>query len=336
MRAWGMLLLKYGIGLGLIAWMIANQWEIDRDGENVGISSLAHRTIDFGVLFAAWSITLVAELLTFWRWHKLVRALDLPFRLHDAVRLGFTGLFFGIFLPGAVGGDLMKAAFLAREQTRRSAAVASVLVDRIVGLAGLFGLVVIAGWLLPWFAWTTTEELSENASKLIRGIYWGALAVMVGLAVGSAVMILVADTVFHRLVALLARIPRLGSRLVEVCNALHTYRRNPGVILIAFGISIVSHALFVLAFYLAALALFSREAIPDVFTHLLTVPIGKLVQAGFPTPNGLGGGEAAFAFLYREMGSVASHALLATLATRVLEWSWATLGYLLLARRDAT
>src|SRR5262249_62009496 len=86
-----------------------------------------------------------AMFLTFARWFVLVRALELPFRLRDAVRLGLAGFFFNIFLAGEIGGDVVKAAFLAREQSRRTAAVATVLVDRVGGLAGLFWPAALVG-----------------------------------------------------------------------------------------------------------------------------------------------------------------------------------------------
>ncbi len=81
---------------------------------------------------------LTAMVLTFVRWFFLVRALELPFRFRDALRLGFIGSVFNLVIPGAVGGDLIKAAFLAREQERRTQAIASMVIDRLLGLLGLY------------------------------------------------------------------------------------------------------------------------------------------------------------------------------------------------------
>ena len=76
----------------------------------------------------------MATIVTIVRWHFLVRAVDLPLRMRDTLRLGFLGYLYNFVLPGGVGGDFVKGGFLAREQPgRRTEAVLTVLVDRIVG-----------------------------------------------------------------------------------------------------------------------------------------------------------------------------------------------------------
>jgi hypothetical protein len=60
-----------------------------------------------------------------------------------------------------VGGDFVKAAYLAREHDRKERAIASVVIDRIVGLIGLFMLAVATG---AWF-W---PSLGED----VRGLSW--------------------------------------------------------------------------------------------------------------------------------------------------------------------
>ncbi len=96
-------------------------------------------------LALAFAFGLTALLLTFVRWYILVRAVDLPFRLTDAIRLGFIGFFFNTLMPGAVGGDAIKAWFLAREQKRRTTAVATVIMDRAIALWALIWFVALLG-----------------------------------------------------------------------------------------------------------------------------------------------------------------------------------------------
>src|SRR5262245_27483918 len=93
---------------------------------------------NWSMLAIAAALKLTAIMITFVRWFFLVRALNLPFRLRDAFRLGFLGYLFNLIAPGAVGGDLFKAVFIAREQPgRRGAAISSVIVDRLIGLYAL-------------------------------------------------------------------------------------------------------------------------------------------------------------------------------------------------------
>ena len=88
---------------------------------------------------------LAAMLVSFYRWQLLVRALNLPFRLIDSIRIGFIGLFFGLFAFGVVGNDSLRAFYAARQaKDRVSAAITSVLADRVIGLITMFTIATIA------------------------------------------------------------------------------------------------------------------------------------------------------------------------------------------------
>ena len=98
----------------------------------------------------------------FVRWYILVRALDLPFTFRNACRLGMVGLFYNTFLPGAVGGDLVKAYSIAKgEPKRKASAVATVIADRLLGL---FGLLLFAGGVGGWFWNSGDEKFTQNQS----------------------------------------------------------------------------------------------------------------------------------------------------------------------------
>ena len=63
----------------------------------------------------------------------------------DAFRLGFLGYLFNFVSLGSVGGDLFKAVFIAREQHgKRAEAVATVVIDRVIGLYVLFFVASVA------------------------------------------------------------------------------------------------------------------------------------------------------------------------------------------------
>ena len=87
---------------------------------------------------------------TFVRWYLLVRVIEPRFKFSRPCFLGLIGMVFNLVIPGAVGGDLIKAAYLVREcGSGKTQAIASMVIDRILGLLGLFILASIAGG----FAW---------------------------------------------------------------------------------------------------------------------------------------------------------------------------------------
>jgi uncharacterized membrane protein YbhN (UPF0104 family) len=93
--------------------------------------------INAGYLALGFAVYLMAVFITLVRWHLLVKALDLTLSFRDAVHYGLVGIFFNTFLPGSVGGDIVKATALARTQNRRTAAVATVIMDRVIALWAL-------------------------------------------------------------------------------------------------------------------------------------------------------------------------------------------------------
>src|SRR5262249_20351426 len=129
-----------------------------------------------GSLALAIVLYLVAGMISFQRWHVLLRAVHVDARFWRVQKLAFIGLFFSNVIPGMTGGDLVKAIMVARDHPeQRPAAVLSVIIDRIIGLLGL--VFVAVGALL----FQTGHQYEEMAKKL----HWILLAI----AVCSVVML---------------------------------------------------------------------------------------------------------------------------------------------------
>ncbi len=242
-----------------------------------------------GRLFAVgFALYLMALLLTFVRWFLLVRALGLPFRLTDATRLGFIGNVFNLVIPGAVGGDFIKAAFLCREQERKTQAVASMVIDRILGLLGLFVLASIGGVV----AWKSSPVPVRNLIALA----WLAVATgLIGLA------ILFTPALYRPLHRMLSGRGRLGAIFDELVAMASVYRSRLGTIAAALGLAVVSHALFVAAFSVVDNALYPTSA-PSVGRHYVIVPLALFTTA-VPLPFGaLGLTEQASERLFELFG----------------------------------
>ena len=115
-------------------------------------------------------------MITFVRWYLLVRVIEPRFTLRSTMLLGFIGNVFNLVIPGAVGGDLIKAAYLVRMHIKKTQAVASMVIDRILGLLGLFVLAAIAGTL----AWSMA---TPEVRKLILAAWVATAAGFLVLAV---------------------------------------------------------------------------------------------------------------------------------------------------------
>ncbi len=325
---------KYGLGIGLLAAVIWANWP--------GLSStlkepLQEQGLPFtllnvlglvrgGSLTLAILFCLGGVLLTFVRWYLLVRAQGLPFTPANAVRLGLIGYFLSTVLPGSIGGDLIKAAFIAREQSRRTVAVATVLFDRVIGFWGLVWLVALLGG-----AFWIHGDLAGESETVLQSIVLSAAGI-VGFSLVVWFLLAVLPINAERFAGRLQRVPKVGSALAELWRAGWLYHSQGRTVTIALLLALIGHVGFVLNFYFAARTLQDVSQLPSVPEHFLIVPIGAAIQAGLPTPGGIGAGEVCFGALYRLIGYVAAHGVLACLVYRMITWGLGWVGYLVYLR----
>ena len=278
---------------------------------------------------------MVAISITYVRWFLLVRGLELPFTLKDAFRLGFIGYLFNFLTLGVVGGDALKAIFVARQiPDRKAAAIATVGVDRVIGLFALFVVASVAYLSVDLSAITTSSP-----GELIAVQRTGMLAVAMTIAGIAAYLVLLVPRVSaSRMFERIGFFPKLGGFLDRLIDAMRIYRRKP-VLLIATGLmSLCVHSLNVMAIFLIACGLPGDQ--PSFGTHFMIVPIAMLAGA-VPLPGGLGAFEFALDFLYRGVSSramIEGQGFVIALAFRVITLMIAAIGvvYYLASRREVS
>jgi glycosyltransferase 2 family protein len=251
--------LAFGL-LGLVVW---RNWP--------KILAVFSRPLDLKLLAVAEVIYLAGIVLTFVRWYLLVRVVDPRFTPRAAVLLGFIGNVFNLVIPGAVGGDLIKAAYLARMHVKKTQAIASMVIDRIVGLLGLFALGSIAGALV----WGTAPS---DVRRLILAV-WATTGL--GVLLLAAIFAQAFTALFPGLGRGHSRLHLIAAELKEMST---TYRRRLDVVGTALVMSMGNHTLNVLAFYLVGLMLFPSMT-TTIAQHFLLVPL-TLFTTAVPLPFG--------------------------------------------------
>jgi uncharacterized protein (TIRG00374 family) len=302
--------LKIVIPIGIIIWLLASI-------EPGQLQALRDRPKNWMLLAAAFGLSFVAICITFLRWYLLVRTIDLPFRLRDAFRLGFLGYLLNFVSVGAVGGDLFKAFFIAHEQpSRRAEAVATVVVDRMIGLYALL-LVTSAAIFLSDIP-DPTPALSAICTMTYGATAIGGVGVL---------MVLIPGFTRGSLSQWLSRLPKVGGLIEQLLTSVRIYRNKKLVMSAILGMSMGVHSLFAVALYLIAIALF--ETSPTLPDHLIIVPLSMVAGALPFTPAGLGTFEYAMGELYVYVpaaGPVRDIGILVALAFRLVTIAIATIG----------
>ena len=138
-------LIRIGISMGLLIWLLCR---FDLEGvwgyfEDLRISVWA----------AAFLMLLLAQVLSSVRWWIMARTVSFQGPWSTYLGFYYVGMFFNLFLPTGIGGDLFKAHFLSREEGRRIMALFTVVGDRFFGLIAmlLLGGAAVTLWsgLLP-------------------------------------------------------------------------------------------------------------------------------------------------------------------------------------------
>jgi uncharacterized membrane protein YbhN (UPF0104 family) len=138
-------LLRMGLSVCLLAWLISRA---DPDDLLKAILDLS---------FYAWAVAflmyLASQVVSSIRWYFLAHALDFSGPWTTYLKYYFVGMYFNLFLPTCVGGDVLKMHYISRGAPKKLKATYSVVADRLFGLAAMFllgaGAVLIGHDILP-------------------------------------------------------------------------------------------------------------------------------------------------------------------------------------------
>jgi uncharacterized protein (TIRG00374 family) len=285
--------IKYAVALSILVYLFF------RAASDESFHTLSGQAKDWPLLFAALGLGVTASLTSFLRLYLLARGLHLPITILETVRLGFVGILFNYLALGVMGGDTVKAIFLARHRPgRRTEAVVSVFVDRAIGVFALFCLVSCA------FLTIDFQELGVRDSRqfaAVRTLCWVTLGFTVVGACGIGGLTYAVgfrSPSWHAV----RRIPRLAAVAERLWTALQIYRGKRGLLATAFAMSLGVHTCVALSVYLVACGL--PGEIPSLGVHFVAVPIANLA-ALLPLPGGMGAYEYALDSLYHSLSSVA-------------------------------
>ncbi len=261
-------ILKLGVSGALIGYLV---WDALR---NDAFALLIREDKHWGLLVAALVFFLASAIFCFLRWGYLVRALGIRFSHGEALRLGMIGYLVNLAPMGVVGGDLVKMYLLARLQRSTPAeAVASVLVDRAIGLYMLFAVASLA---ILWTGfWKGASADIAWLCYMIWGIALGGLI--------AALLILVPPSWPSWMGTAVGSIPWVGGPAVRLGQAIRRYRGAWQVLLMCITLTFLLDIAYATAVYLAAKALFAQ--VPSWKMHLVLAPVSN--SAGvIPLPMG--------------------------------------------------
>jgi uncharacterized protein (TIRG00374 family) len=283
-RAAGSRILRLVVAGGLTAYIL---WKSHPRDVFAAAAAADWRPVAVAVLLVLADRGLMA-----YRWIVLLYTLDPAERpgLPDILRIFFVSTFIGTFLP-SVGGDAVRAYSIANVSVGGGDAIASVFMDRMLGIASLF-LMALAGLALA-------RDLAGN---------WVILGSLGVAALACAVTLLLvfsqrADAMTSIILTWFPAPARLAGQ--RVLQAIQRYAAHHVQLVKVLVCSVAVQVLRILQAYYLGRALGLDVPLGTYFAFL---PLILLVMLLPVTVSGLGTGQAAFLWFFARSGVPAAAA----------------------------
>jgi hypothetical protein len=237
-------------------------------------------------LAAAFGLLIFSNLVGSYQWSRLLLAVGIKIPLWKVCAYYHVGLFFNNFLPANIGGDLARIADASRHGPTRTAALSTVLLDRMIGTLALASLALV----------TTLPAIDAFHLRLAY------LALVVFFALSVALL----WAVFHP--ALLPAVERVLARvglgnlrphLDDLSERLQGFRGQRSLFLKLLSVALVVQVARIVVHSLVARALGLRIDLPYFF---LFVPLLAVIVSLPISFNGIGVREGAGVVLFGLVG----------------------------------
>ena len=261
-------------------------------GEMVTRPGLASSLKGFSLLpfVGAMLFQLVAVFLTAFRWRLLMLVQGIAVDRASVVRLTFLGEFFNNFLPGALGGDAVKAYYVMRHTGSKGATLISIFANRFVGLILLciVSATMLTGLLL------TGRSGSIDLKQPIFAIF------VIAAGIGVVLLLSLNERLNNsiKLRRLIGWLP-FSRQLEMVLMSLHRYRKTGSLLPTVIIYSLFIVVAYVLSVMCVGLSLGIKLAWYHYFLYLPLIAIMTVVPV---TPGGVGVLEELFLYFFSAAG----------------------------------
>lgn len=248
-------------------------------------------SVDFlilSILFQIFSYLILA-----FRWGIIVRNSDARININDIIKISYIGTAFNNILPGSIGGDFVRGAYIKKKGMSLKDAILSLIVDRILGL--FFTLAFIFIFLMIY----------SNNHHFLSDVNLIIMIMMVALL--FLILVFKVSFFYKKTNWFLNKILSLGyyEKIAPIIKSLYNYSIKKNLIISLFIMTVAATILEILVFWLASKSLGMDYSL-NLF--IIAVPLTILIST---LPISLGGllvREASGLFLLSILGIEMLHA----------------------------
>lgn len=279
-------IVRFVVSTGLIFWLLR---QVEFEELKTALYGAKWRLFALSTVII-WTINVVAS----FRWQVILAVSGTHVPVFRLFYWYMMASFAKLFLPTALGGDVLRVYELVRYKGKKADTIASVVMERMLGFLAIIGMAV------------TALLISTQARKEPK-IYLAVCAVCI---VYVLLLIVLFHGTFSRAVIRLFRYLRLsgiGSKLEHGYAALHILLRFRKALLLAGFFSVLCQVMGVISIYLIGLSLGLDVSLSYYF---LFVPIIWLITMLPISISGIGVREGGFVLFFTTIGVSNASALL--------------------------
>jgi len=252
--------------------------------------------VDLAEVF--WFITGAFVCIIFWlifmtmRWKVLLSGYKYQVSFGRLISFYLMGMFFNNFLPTSIGGDVFRIYKIVEETGDRTTGFASVIIERMLGIAATLILAVLALFMI---------SQQFHSTQLLY------ISIMLLLLIMAFFLIIVRNRPFKMLLRIFDKMTffRIGERFNKLFEAIHYFQKRRRILLYVLLYSIFSQVSVVFMNYFFVRA-FSLNV--DLSYLFVVVPVTFLLTI-LPSINGVGVRDFGFVSLLSRVGVTHAAAL---------------------------
>jgi len=235
--------------------------------------------------------------LGFLRWRMLLKAAEIEIPLKKLISSFCGGIFFSIFLPSTIGGDLVRAADLAGQTKKTKAVIASVFLDRLSGYAGLV-FVILPAMLLG-------RNLVSDKVVFTSVFAISSLLIVILLALFN-------NFIYHKITKFLTApgAGKIKEKIKDMHREIHVFRNHKRTIIYNLALSFLIQLVGPVSIYFIGLSLGIK--ISPVYFFIFIPIIGAITLLPIAI-GGLGLREGLFVVYFAKAGVIKQLALVMSL-----------------------
>ncbi len=251
--------------------------------------------------------------LGFLRWRMLLNAANIYIPLKKLISSFSGGLFFNIFLPSTIGGDIVRSADLAEHTKKAKEVIATVFLDRLSGYIGLVILILPAIFL--------------GKGLIHDKVVFSSVTIIIALLV--VVLLILFNNRIYLVITKFLTTPGAGKikeAIKDMHQEIHIFRNHKKVIICNLLLSTVIQVISPLSVYFIACSLGLKV---NFIYFLIFLPIIGAVTLVPISIGGLGLREGLFVVYFAKAGVIKQLALAMSLLSFSFVVIYASIGGLI-------